>query len=57
LQSLPAEAQKNIEQLRTPCREYFTRFGVDPNQSIPYVTLVASGDDGLISFTLSGATM
>ena len=56
LQSLPPEVQKNIEQVRTSCRDYFTGFGVDPGQSFGYVSpRVSSGDEGLISFTVSGA--
>ena len=30
LQSLPAEVQKNIEDIRAGCREYFTGIGIDP---------------------------
>ena len=56
LQSLPTEVQKNIEQVRTSCREYFAGMGVDPSQSIPYVPpRVSSGDEGLNLFTLSGS--
>jgi hypothetical protein len=40
LQSLPAEVQKEIEDVRAGCRE---------------VPTVSSGDDGLILFTVSGA--
>jgi hypothetical protein len=58
LQSLPAEVQKNIEQVRTACREYWNNIGADPSQPIspftPEVRRVSSGDDGLILFTVSG---
>jgi len=56
LQSLPAEAQKDIEQVRNACREYFTGIGIDPNQSGGYVEpRVSSGDGGLMLFTVSGS--
>jgi hypothetical protein len=48
LQSLPAEVQKNIEQVRTACRE--TLAGYDDD-----TTKITSGDNGLVQFTLSGA--
>jgi hypothetical protein len=59
LQSLPTEVQKNIEQVRTACREHLNAIGADPSQPIspftPEVRRVSSGDDGLILFTVSGA--
>ncbi len=58
LESLPAEVQKNIEEVRDRCREWWNERGEDPSQPI-YPALVAprvsSGDDGLILFTVSGA--
>jgi hypothetical protein len=54
LQSLPAEVQKHIEDTRAECRAYWNRHGIaDPSDLWPL--LVSSGDEGLISFTLSGA--
>jgi hypothetical protein len=54
LQSLPAEVQKNIEQVRTSCRAYWNDRGIaDSSDVLPF--LVSSGDEGLISFTISGA--
>jgi hypothetical protein len=51
LHSLPAEVQKNIEEVRANCRAYWNNQGIaDPSDF-----LVSSGDEGLISFTLSGA--
>ena len=58
LQSLPAEVQKNIEEVRTACREYWNDIGADPSQPISPLAVaprVSSGDDGLILFTVSGA--
>ena len=56
LQSLPAEVQKNIEDTRAACREYFTSIGIDPSQSGGYVEpRVSSGDGGLMLFTVSGS--
>jgi hypothetical protein len=53
LQSLPAEVQKNIEEIRAGCRAYWNARGIaDSSDVLPF--LVSSGDDGLISFTLSG---
>ena len=57
LQSLPAQAQKNIEQVRTACREWWIDRGEDPNQPISSLEVaprVSSGDVGLILFTVSG---
>jgi hypothetical protein len=58
LQSLPAEVQKNIEQVRTACREQLQGMGIDPSQPIspftPEERRVSSGDEGLIQFTVSG---
>ena len=48
LQSLPAEAQKGIEDVRAACRDYLNN--VDPSQ----LRSVSSGDDGLGLFTVSG---
>jgi hypothetical protein len=48
LQSLPAEVQKEIEEVRANCREYLKNMDDDR-------TTVPSGDDGLVQFTLSGA--
>jgi hypothetical protein len=48
LQSLPAEVQKHIEDVRSGCRE--TLKGLDED-----ATNISSGDDGLVQFTLSGA--
>jgi hypothetical protein len=54
LQSLPAEVQKHIEDTRAECRAYWNSHGIaDPSDLWPL--LVSSGDEGLISFTLSGA--
>ena len=60
LQSLPAEVQKQIEDVRAACREYLIDQNKDPNQSwmsstAHRVESVSSGDDGLIQFTVSGA--
>ena len=59
LQSLPAEVQKNIEEVRAACRQTWIDSGEDPNQPIspltPEVRRVSSGDEGLIQFTVSGA--
>jgi hypothetical protein len=53
LQSLPAEVQKSIEGVRAACRTYWNDRGIaDSSDVLPF--LVSSGDDGLISFTLSG---
>jgi hypothetical protein len=49
LDSLPEEVQKNIEDIRAACRAYWTDRGIDNSSD------VSSGDDGLISFTLSGS--
>jgi hypothetical protein len=57
LQALPAEVQKNIEEVRTACREYWNNIGADPSQPISPLEVaprVSSGDDGLILFTVSG---
>jgi len=48
LQSLPAEVQKNIEEIRAGCREYLKN--VHDGTTGDYF----SGDDGLVPFTLSG---
>ena len=53
LRSLPAEVQKNIEQVRSSCREYWTGRGFEITPYGP--GWASSGDEGLISFTLSGA--
>ncbi len=53
LHSLPAEVQKNIEQVRTACREYWTGRGFEITPYGP--GWVSSGDEGLIPFTVSGA--
>jgi hypothetical protein len=62
LQSLPAEVQKQIEDVRAACREYLVAQDKDPNQSWMSSTAnnnkvhsVSSGDDGLTRFTVSGA--
>ena len=60
LQSLPAEVQKDIEDVRAACRENLDARGADASQSwisptAHAVASVSSGDDGLILFTVSGA--
>ena len=64
LQSLPAEVQQQIEDVRAACREYLVSPDraepKDPNKSWMSSTAnkvhsVSSGDDGLIQFTVSGA--
>jgi hypothetical protein len=64
LQSLPAEVQKQIEDVRAACREHLVSpdrtDNQDPNQSWMSSTAnkmhsVSSGDDGLIRFIVSGA--
>ena len=57
LESLPAEVQKEIKDLRAGCREYL---GADVNQTwvsplANPVHSVSSGDEGLDVFTVSGA--
>jgi hypothetical protein len=47
LQSLPAEVQKDIEDIRAYCRDHL----VNANES---QTRVPSGDEGLEVFTVSG---
>jgi hypothetical protein len=54
LHSLPAEVQKNIEGVRAASRAYWNDRGIADSSDVPPF-LVSSGDDGLISFTLSGA--
>jgi hypothetical protein len=57
LQSLPAEAQKNIEEVRNRCRQWWNDRGADPSQPISSLEVaprVSSGDAGLIPFTVSG---
>ena len=54
LHSLPAEVQKNIEQVRTACRAFWNDRGI-ADQSDAQFFLVSSGDAGLISFSLSGS--
>jgi hypothetical protein len=54
LQSLPAEVQKNIEDIRAGCRAYWNDRGIaDSSDALRF--LVSSGGEGLIPFTLSGA--
>jgi hypothetical protein len=52
LQSLPAEVQNNIEQVRTACRQWWNDRGPDPSQPISPLEVAprVSGDDGLILF-------
>jgi hypothetical protein len=51
LQSLPEEVQKNIEQVRTSCREHFTGFEADPSLSpdssrkLPLGTVMGTSQD------------
>ena len=52
LQSLPAEVQKNIEDIREGCREHLKTIEDD---RIKIFSEITSGDDGLVQFTLSGA--
>jgi hypothetical protein len=54
LKSLPPKVQEEIENLRASCREYGPKsmHGDDGSTYQPHIT---SGDDGLITFTLSGA--
>jgi hypothetical protein len=52
--SLPAEAQKNIEEVRTSCRVYWNGWGILSDGDVMPL-LVSSGDEGLISLSLSGA--
>jgi hypothetical protein len=47
LETLPAEVQKHVEEIRASCREYLK----NDNDGRPEI---ASGDDGLVQFTLSG---
>ena len=60
LQSLPAEVQKEIEDVRAGCRGYLDAMGIDASQtwfspSAGEVQSVSSGDEGLEVFTVSGA--
>jgi hypothetical protein len=60
LQSLPAEVQRAIEDVRAACRTYLVAQDKDPNESWISSTAngvagVSSGDDALIQFTVSGA--
>jgi hypothetical protein len=54
LKSLPPKVQEEIENLRASCREYGPKsmHGGDGSTYHPHIT---SGDDGLITFTLSSA--
>ena len=52
MQSLPAEVQKNIEDIRAGCREHLKTIDDD---RIKILSEITSGDDGLVQFTLSGA--
>ena len=52
LHSLPAEVQKNIEDMRAGCREHLKTIDDD---RIKILSEITSGDDGLVQFTLSGA--
>jgi hypothetical protein len=57
LDSLPAEVQKNIEEVRNRCRQWWNDRGADPSQPISPLEVaprVSSGDNGLILFTVSG---
>jgi hypothetical protein len=57
LQTLPAEVQKNIEEVRAACRQAWIDHGADPSETISPLgpRSVSSGDEGLIQFTVSGA--
>jgi hypothetical protein len=54
LKSLPTEVQEEIENLRTSCREYGSK-SMHSDDGSTYQPQITSGDDGLITFTLSGA--
>jgi hypothetical protein len=60
LQSLPAEVQKEIEDVRAACRKYLDEMGIDASQTwgtpdANAIPAVSSGDEGLEVFTVSGA--